>query len=157
VTVRAAVSVALAAALLGASMPAVDRVRVQHADARIEGEVERLQTVARSVARSNDVVGDGGSPARARVTVHLPVRSWGASQVTEFTVLPPGDGAAVRWQVRGGERRHRTLNGVALAATGEELTVHEGGRQRLVLELRRLDGERTVVVRRPDTVGEGAG
>ena len=156
-TVRAAVSVALAVALLGASMPAVDRVRVQHADARIEGEVNRIQTVARSLSRANDVVGDGGSPARARVTVHLPVRSWGASQVSEFTVLPPGNRRDVQWQVRGGERRHRTLDGVTLAATGAGLTLHGGGRQRLLLELRRLNGERAVIVRRPDTAGRGVG
>lgn len=154
-TVRAAVTVALAVALLGASLPTVERVRVQHADARIEGEVDRIQTVARSLAHSNDVVSDDGPPARTRVMVHLPVRSWGASRVTEFTVFPPETVADVRWQVRGGERRHRDSNGVTLATMGEGLTLHEGGRQRLVLELQRHDGERIVTVRRPEAGDTG--
>lgn len=148
-TIRAVVSVALAAALLAVSLPAVDRARIQHADARIAGEVDRLETVARSLARENDLV-DHGPPASAGVTLHLPTQSWGASDVVGFRIRPPGATRDVSWRIRGGEQHARRLSGVTVAGPPTGLVLRDGGRHRLVLELRRRGGDRTVVVRRPN-------
>jgi len=155
VTVRAVVAVALAAALLGASLPAVERARVQHADARVAGEVERLETVARSLTTSNDVVRGDGPPARARMTLHLPRRSWGSRTLSAFRVPPPASNSDVTWQVRGSDRIDRDLPDVDLAAPPDGITLREGGRHDLVLELRRHDGDRIVAIRRPATGGSG--
>lgn len=148
-TIRTVVTVALAAAIVAASLPAVERARVQHADARVEGEVERLERVASELAATNDPVGGDGPPARRHVTLRLPVKSWGATGLEWFRVPPPANSADATWRVRGGERRSRHLPAVGLAGRGDGLTVGDGGRQRIVLELRVRDGRRVVVVRRP--------
>jgi hypothetical protein len=153
VTIRAVVTVALAAALLAASLPAVDESRVQHADARVAGEVERLGSVARSLETGDDLVRGDGQPAQRRVTLHLPVTSWGASEVREVRIPPPDAGTDVVWQVEGGERHRRQLDGVSRAGPPDGLVVRDGGRQRLQLELRQLAGRRMVVVSRPPAAG----
>jgi hypothetical protein len=153
VTIRTVVTVALAAALLAASLPVVERSRVQHANARVAGEVERLETVARSLARENDLVRGQGQPAKVRVTLHLPVESWGASGIETITIRPPDRGGDVGWRVAGGEQQRRQLDGVRVAGPPNGLVIADGGRQRLRLELRERDGRRTVVVSRPPAAG----
>ena len=152
-TIRAVVTVALAGALLAASLPAVDRSRVQHADARVAGEVERLAAIARSLDAGNDLVRGDGRPAQRRVTLHLPVGSWGASEVATVRIPPPEVSADVVWQVEGGERHRRLLDGVSLAGPPDGLVVRDGGRQRLRLALRERADRRTVVVSRPPDEG----
>lgn len=148
-SVRTVVTVALAAAILAASLPAVDRARVQHADARVAGEVERLERAARALAAANDPVGDDGQPARRHVTLRLPIGSWGATGLERLYVPPPAGTADVRWRVRGGETRSRHLADLHVAGPPEGLSVDDGGRRRVLLELCVRDGRRTVVVRRP--------
>lgn len=152
-TIRAVVTVALAAALLAASLPAVDQSRVQHADARVAGEVERLGSVARSLDAGNDLVRGDGQPAQRRVALHLPVGSWGASEVAAVRIPPPDAATDVVWQVEGGERHRRQLEGVSLAGPPDGLVVRDGGRQRVRLALRQQAGRRTVVVSRPPDAG----
>lgn len=149
-TIRTVVTVALAAAILAASLPAVERARVQQADARVAGELERLEQVARALVATNDPVTEG-TPARQRVTLHLPVRSWGSAGLELFRVPPPGPGPdpEVTWQVRGGRPHARQLPRIRLAGPSDGLTIGDGGRQRVVLELRTLDERPAVVVRRP--------
>lgn len=147
-TIRTVVTVALAAAILAASLPAVERARVQQADARVAGELERLEQVARALVATNDPVTEG-TPARQRVTLHLPVRSWGSAGLELFRVPPPGTNPAVIWQVRGGRPHSRQLPGIQLAGPPGGLAIGDGGRQRVVLEFRTLDERPAVVVRRP--------
>ncbi len=152
-TIRTVVTIALATALLAASLPVVERTRVQHANARVAGEVERLETVARSLASENDLVHGDGQPAHVRLTLHLPVESWGASAVETVRLPPPGEPGDVTWQVAGGEPQQRTIEGVAVAGPPGGLVLADGGRQRLRLELRPRNGQRTVVIRRPPAAG----
>lgn len=147
-TIRTAVTVALAAALLAASLPAVERARVVHSDARVAGEAERLERAATALAAENDAVTDGGPVARTHVTIRLPERSWGDSGVVEFRVPHRDREPDIRWQVEGGEPRRRHVPDVRLVGADEGLALRAGGRHRLVVELRRDDGGRTVVVRR---------
>lgn len=146
-TIRAVVTVALAAAVLGASLPAVERVRVQHADARVAGEVERVEQAARALAARNDPV-PTGTPARHRLTLRLPVRTWGSSGLERFRV-PPRAAPDVTWRVRGGDTRSRHIPDVRLAGPPGGLAIDHGGRERVVLELQKREGGRYVVVRRP--------
>lgn len=147
-TLRVAFTVALALALLAASLPAIDSARVQHSEARIAAEVQRLERAATALAAENDAV-ETGQPARSRLTLHLPSRSWGNSGVGQFRILPGCATRDVVWSARGGRRQSHRLSSVTLVGATGGLGIADGGRSRLVLELRRQDDRRLVVVRRP--------
>lgn len=145
-TIRAAVTVALALGLVGASLPAVEQARLQHAESRVAGELDRLERAATALAAENDLVGT--PPARARLTLYLPHSSWGSTGLASLRLPPTANGTDVRWAAGGG-RSHARRFDVRLAGDGGGLAIEDGGRHRLVLELHRRDGRRTVVVRRP--------
>lgn len=147
-TVRVAFTVALAVALLAASVPAIDAARVQHSEARVTTELQRLDREATALAAENDAVA-GGRPASARVTLHLPSRSWGERGLEEFRILPGCVTRDVVWRVRGGTTQSYRASPVPVAGPTDGLVIGDGGRYRLVLELRRQRGRRVVVARRP--------
>ena len=147
-TLRVAVTVALALALLAASLPAIESARVQHSEARIAAEIQHLDRAATTLAAENDAV-EAGQPARARLTLHLPSRSWGDSGVEQVRFPPACATREVVWSARGGRRQSHRVSSVALAGAAGGLVIADGGRSRLVLELRRERGRRLVVVRRP--------
>lgn len=155
--VRTAVAVALAVGLVAASVPVVERARVDHSTATIAGEVERLERSAVALAAGNEVVPDGGSPARTRVTLSLPIRSWAESGVEAVRIQNGTGGPDVEWTATGGATRYRTFPDVRVSGPADGLAIGEGGRQRLVLSLERRGDNRTVVVRRPDADRAGAG
>lgn len=153
--VRTSVAVALAVALLAVSLPVAERARVDHSTATIDGELERVERSAVALEAENDVVSDNGPPARTRVTLRLPVRSWADSGVgtVRFPETTAGsDGPDVIWAAAGGDRRNTTFPEVRLTGPPGGLVVDDGGRQRLVLALERAAGGRTVVVRRAEAV-----
>lgn len=155
-TIRATLTVALAAALLAASLPVVDRARVNHADTQVASELERLEQTAAALATRNDPVPAGETPARVAVTLHLPSRSWGSAGLDRLRFPPPGGDATIRWRVEGGRAREIRPSPVAIVGPPSGLTVAEGGTRRVVLELRVREGRRTVVVRRPSFIPEDA-
>lgn len=155
--VRTAVAVALAVGLVAVSVPVVERARVDHSTATIAGEVERLERSAVALAAGNEVVPDDGPPARTRVTLSLPIRSWAESGVDTLRIPNGTGGPDVEWTATGGATRTRTFPDVRLSGPAEGLTIDDGGRQRLVLSLERRGDDRTVVVRRSGAGGAGAG
>lgn len=154
-TIRAAFGVALAAALLAVSLPAVDQGRVAHSDATVAGEVARLERVATALVAENDPVAVDGPPARTRVILRLPERSWGDSGVAAFRVPDGGNRTDVVWRVNGGEQRRRRLPGVRLVGADGGLVLRDGGRHRLVVERGDAAGEPTAIVRRPTRSATG--
>lgn len=150
-TIRTATTVALALAVLAASLPAVEDVRRSHANSRVHGELDRLERVAGDLAAENEVVPD--QPARTRLTLTLPRGSWGSSGLATLSISAGTTGHDVEWVIDGGPTRKRQLS-VRLAGAGDGLRLDAGGRYRLVLELRQRGGERAVVVTRPTAAGE---
>ena len=151
--IRVVLAVAVGAALLAAAVPAVETVRVSHADARVAGALDRVEAAARTLAERNDAVrGPGG--ARRVLTLHLPRGTWGTAGLEHFAVRshPLGNRTVVRWRVDGGETTERRLDAVAIEPTGDGFTRREGGLLRVRLVL--LDrGEKRVVRLGPDGTG----
>jgi hypothetical protein len=143
VTVRTVIAVALAVGILGASLPAIESARVDHADARLDAEVSKLERIATSLARENAVV--AACPARRQVTLSLPTRSWGTSGTETLDIPPDPGGRDVVWTPRGGSTTRRTFADVSLVAP-PGFALETGGRHRLRLELDRASGVRVVVV-----------
>ncbi|MEF8813064.1 MAG: hypothetical protein V5A55_04520 [Halovenus sp.] len=140
---RVALAVTLAAAILAVALPVIETGGVQHSDQRVAAELDRLETVAETLAARNDPPPAGVTGARQRVTVQLPVEGWGTAGIEQFAVEPGNQ--AVRWRVTGGAEQVRRLTAVVLA--GNSLRLDEGGPHRLQLTLR-PDG--SVRISRPD-------
>lgn len=151
-TIRTTVAVVLAMAILGASLPAIETARVQHADARVTAELDRLERAATALSAENDAVDD--PPATARLTLHLPEESWGTRGLARLTVPRSRGGPDVTWTVAGGRNRTRAISSLELLAP-EGFALRTGGRHRVVLELRERRGERVVIVRRTGALRTG--
>jgi hypothetical protein len=158
---RVVVAVTLAAALLGVSMPVVETARVDHADARVEAELDRLTAAATRLAERNDLAPPGVPGARRTVSVRFPRGTMGSSALARLSVPGP---EAQAWNWTGTRLRYRIAgaspdtyeSGVVLVGTPDGTTIRRGGRHRLVLELSRVRGHRAVVVRRPRLKSDGA-
>jgi hypothetical protein len=154
---RVAVAVALATALLGASMPAVETARVDHAHARVDAEIDGLAATAELLLERNDPAPPGVPGARRTQTLHLPGPSWASAGLASLVIpgpsadTPPG---TVSWRVVGGRETTRRLPAPLVGPEGS-LRLTGGGTRRLVLEHARQDGEEVVVVRRPELKSDG--
>lgn len=148
---RVVVAVALATALLGASMPAVESARTDHAHGRVDIELEALAATAARLQDRNDPVPPDVQGASRTVVVHLPDGAWTSGDIAYLVVpgptskYPPG---TVRYRVAGGRERTRST-GVPLVGPPGGLRM-AGGRHRLVLEYTRRADEPVVLVRHPD-------
>lgn len=148
---RVVVAVALATALVGASMPAVQTARVDHAHGRVDIELETLVETAARLQERNDPVPPDVGGARRTVVLHLPGRAWTATTVAYLIVpgpsseFPPG---TVRYRVADGRERTRST-GVPLVGPRGGLQV-TGGRHRLVLEYIQQEDGPVVLVRHPE-------
>lgn len=168
---RAVLSVAVAAALLGVALPAADRAAVARSQSALAGEAEALSRAAERLAAGSDPVPADARGARTVVGLRLPGRSWSTAAVDYFAVgaAPRGDspdgpaGDVVAYRVAGGrERRVRLSVDVRAARNGHPapedrpLVVGEPGRHALVLRLARVDGHPVVLVGRPGAERDGA-
>lgn len=157
---RVVVAIALAAALLGASMPAVDTARIDHAEARMAAEVDGLAATAERLQERNDPAPPGVPGARREVRLHLPGPSWGSASLDYLSIPGAVTGSRganyteVTWRVEGGRRTTRKLP-VRLVGPGDGLTVEGGGSRQVVLELTRRDEGPAVLVRRPEFKSDG--
>jgi hypothetical protein len=140
---RVVLVVSLAAALLTVSLPVVKTARIDHADAVVSAELDRLEDAARRLLARNDAVGPGRPAARRSLTLALPQRTWGSAGLADLSIP---DAGPIRWRVDGGDPR-RYDPSVPVVASGERVEFGVGGRHRVVLSPRRVDGRRVVTVR----------
>lgn len=141
--VRVVLAVAFAVVLVGASTPAVERARVDTADARVESEVGALLDAARHLRAVSDPVPPGTPGARLVVTLSLPRATWGRAPLRRLTVGRD----RVTWRVAGGHTqvRHGT-HPIRGAGPDGRLVLDAGGTARLELRLVTVEGRATVVV-----------
>lgn len=148
--IRLVLAVALSLALLAVSLPVIDTVRISHADARVDGALDRVETTARTLLARNDAVRPGSEGAGRRLTLHLPVGTWATAGVERFVVRPTslGTGTRVTWRVDGGAERTRRLTGSPIRPVHGGFVHSDGGRLDVALSLVVRDGDRFVRLRR---------
>lgn len=138
---RVLLAVTVAAALLAASLPAVEAVRTERTAAQIDREVDRIDAAGSSLLATDEA--EAG--ARRVVTVSLPQGSLSAAGVNRFAVSCPED-CVVRYRIAGSTSHVRPIH-VPLSTPGGEVALSTPGTHRLVLGLAREEGRRVVTVR----------
>lgn len=143
--IRVAVTVALAVALLAASLPAIEYAAAERSDARVRAAIEDLDAAATDLARSEEAT-PGTAGARRVVTVRLPRR--GATTAAVERVVVTAANRSYRYRVAG--REPRTVHGTVpvYPVRGEPLELRAPGEHRLVLRLVEVGGDRRVVIER---------
>lgn len=157
--IRTVLVVALAVALLAASLPAIDVARVERSDAEIRDELERVASEARALYEGNDAPAVDGESARRIVTIRLPTSGVGSAGTNLVRISAPrvghrqptarssSDPTGLSWRVEGGSNHTVRADGVPLRSPDtDSLALETGGRHDLVLSLVSTRGERVVVV-----------
>lgn len=159
--IRTVLAVALAAALVAVSQPAIQQAGRERTATTVADEVDRFVERAEHLIDTDDAVARPG--ARRIVTLHLPDDGRFGAGVDRLSFEPRLDGddrddanatSAVAWVIDGGDRHRRVLERVRLETTGDGLTLTEPGRRRLVLSLRGSSAHPGVHVERFEPGGD---
>lgn len=148
--IRVALAVLLAAALLGATTPAIEDARVTATDRALGADLSRVGAAAETLTARHDAVRPGTGPARRTVELVVPGASWGRARATVTLETGP-DSGCLAWRVGDAPPRTRRVD-VELrtwrdgAVVAGELRLGPGTHW-LVLSLVRVDGRPAVVIR----------
>lgn len=137
--IRVLLAVTLAAALLAASLPAVESAAADRTDAALNRDIDRLQTIGESLLASEDI------GARRTLTVSLSAERLTTAGVSSFTIACRPV-CAVRYELTGRPVQTRTLS-LPLATPDGPIRLSGPGEHRLSLGLAINDGQRVVVLR----------
>lgn len=161
--IRTVLAVALAAALVAVSQPAITQAGRERTATTVASEVDRFVERAEDLRDTDDAV--AGPGARRIVTLSLPEDRRFAAGVDRVSFEPRVGGddrddanasSAIAWVIGGGDRHERVLERVRLdTPDGTPLVLSEPGHHRLVLSLRGSSANPTVHVRRLDP-GDGS-
>lgn len=152
--IRVVLAVALATALLAASLPAVDGARADRTAARLDADFAHVREstatlVDREAPTRTDVAG-----ARRVLTIHVPRSSWTTVAVDTVSVAGRSDAdertTTLGYTLENGRQRRVRLD-VPLRTPDGPLVFAGSGAHRLVLTLTRGHDGPVVVARR----GEG--
>jgi hypothetical protein len=146
--VRTLLSVVLAAALVGASLPALDDARVERTASRLESTATRLSDAAARLAATDDPVRRGARGAGRTVVVRLPDGGFAEARAAYLSVGGHPNASApatVGYRVAG--RPPRTVDAGVRFATGGGPLVLGPGRHVLRLTLVRTPAGVAVRVR----------
>jgi hypothetical protein len=141
VVTRVLLAVGIAAALLAASLPAVEAVRTDRTAAEMDRTADRIETAGRSLLAADEA--EAG--ARRVVTVSLPTASLTAAGVDRFAI-DCGKRCAVSYRLRGSTTHVNRLP-IPLSTPDGVVTFSKAGTHRLRLGLSRANGRRVVTVR----------
>lgn len=138
---RVLLAVTIAAALLAASLPAIEAVRTDRTAAQLDRDADRIEAASTSLLAADEA--DAG--ARRVVTVSLPQGSLSAAGVNRFAVSCP-ENCVVRYRVDGSGTHVRPIP-IPLSMPAGAVALSTPGTHRLLLGLAREDGRRVVTVR----------
>jgi hypothetical protein len=138
--------------MIAAALPAIDDARAGRTAAVIEGTVDRLERVGRSLATSEDAVGSRQLAATRLVEFGLPSRSLTAARAPFVSVGGPPDGpgnrSTVTYAVSASTRRRHLRLPVPVRTPDGPVVFRDSGRHAVSIALvRRADGPELVVSR----------
>jgi hypothetical protein len=151
--IRVVVTVLLAAALLAASLPAVEDAAADRSERQLRAEIRDLDAAATDLLRSEEAV-PGTAGARRSVDVTIPSQGIGAGAVQRLRIS--GTDRRYAFRVEGRDRREVLGTVPVHTLDGEPLVFREPGTHEFVLALVQVEGERRVVIATLQRVRNGA-
>jgi hypothetical protein len=146
--IRAVLAVAVATALLGVAIPALEDARSDRSARLVRGEVAAIERAADSLLAADETAPSRG--ARRVVDVSLPEGSWSNADVDELGIRGSAgtwrNRSTVRYRVDGGSSRSVEVDAPLYTPDGV-VDVPGDGTSRVVLELVRVEGRPAVAVR----------
>lgn len=143
---RIVIGVAISAALVSVTAPALSTAQADSADATVERQLralsDRLETM---VATDDPTTGPG---ARRTVDIRLPAETQTSENIRELRFHNREGVGVATWRVDDAGGDSTRLVGVPIRPAGDDLTLAEPGVHRLVFALRLRDGESVLTVRR---------
>lgn len=147
--IRVVLAVVLTVALVGLSMPAIERGGAVAAEETVRSEMAAIDRAATSLLETDDVPPDGQPGPRRYVTVTLPSESVTSATVASVSIERRDDASVARYRVAGRAERLVHLEAPIVCACDGALVLEGTGERRLRLTLERTgDGDRIVVVER---------
>lgn len=160
--IRTVLAVALAAALLAVSQPAIQQAGRERTATTVADEIDGFVERAHHLIDTDDATARPG--ARRIVTVDLPADERLAAGVDRLSFEPRLEGddrddgtarSAIAWVIDGGDRHERVLDRLRLDTDdGRPLRLSEPGQHRLVLSLRGSSANPSVHVERFEPAGD---
>lgn len=129
--IRVILAVACTIALVAASLPAIDDVRTERAEAAVETEIDRFDRAVAAAADADRPRSDAPGAQRA-VLIDLPAAGLSTAEIDRI-ILGVGSGRLVRYQVDGGTERTTTLSVPVRTADGSPVDCSTAGTHRIVL------------------------
>lgn len=149
--IRYVIAVALATALLGLGLAALEEGAAIRGETEAEGAIATVDRAAVSLLEHDDLVPAGTDPPRRVVTLDLPTAGLTSAPV-DTLVFERVDGSnvtVVRYGVDGRAEHRAVIDAPLVSANGERNVIDlsdERGKQGLVLELVPDRGQRPVVL-----------
>lgn len=147
--IRYVLAVLLTVAIVGASMPAVDRVAAFNGERQTEAAIEEIASAAVSLVATEEVPPAGQPGARRTITVRFPSDSV-ASDPAERVRIERVDGrnfSTVTYYVRGRDEQQATIDAPIVHESGDAVVLDGApGERTLHLTLRRGESGGPVVV-----------
>ncbi len=149
--IRLVLAVVLTLALVGLSMPAVDRAGTVRTDERVGSDVATLDCAAAALLEHEELPPPGTAGPRRIVTLSLPSPSFTWAPVDYVVVGDAFDsgtdeGRVVAYRVDGGAERLVHVDAPIRTAGGDPLVLRGSGEYDLVLTLERDASDDPVVV-----------
>jgi len=148
--IRTVVAVLLTVAIVGASVPAIERGAAINSENAVERQVAKLSDASVSLVETEQVPPEGLRGPQRSVTVRFPDSSFWSVPITKFRIKrQPGNFSVIRYRLEGRTEQQTTIEAPIVNNQYENTTTLRGtGERDLTLGLQRHNETSVVVLSR---------
>lgn len=147
--IRTVVAVLLTVAIVGVSVPALERGAGVNSENAVEAEIDKIGNAAESLYQNEQAPPEGVAGPQRTLSVNFPTDTLQSEPVKNVSILRRAEFSIVRYRIAGRTERQTTIDAPIVNNDRENTTVMTGGGKRdLRLELRKKNSTSFVVLSR---------
>jgi len=147
--IRTVVAVLLTVAILGVSVPALERGAGVNSENAVEAEITEIANAAESLYQNEQAPPEGVAGPQRTLSITFPEDTLQSEPVKNVSIIRKDGFSLVRYRIAGRTERKKTIDAPIVNVDRENTTVMEGGGKRdLRLELRKKNSTSFVVLSR---------